>query len=490
MSGSNATPSGSNQPFILVESNLEILPVFQMTGRARDTTPYTLTWSAKTQDGSQITKSWTVQPHQEYGAPRGRDQDVFIAVLTVMERQGGMPENGEVLTTRSELLSVLGWPTNGRHYQKLRESLERIDRTPIVSRDAFYHQDTESWLDGSFNIWDAEFWTTRRRKNGRNEERVKITFDGVLIRSFLAAYLKGLDTEFYWSLSSHLAKRMYRLVDRMRGKRLDWQEDLFRLQEQIPIGPYQYPSHIRQKLEPAHEELLSKGFLEQALVDADARRAHYRVTQEFARRRETFEVADSGAGMSAMDFMGSVGMPVTEAQKLVAEYGAERCLACVQALPLQRSIKKSPLAWLRWAVKEPEFDPYPYLRGEKGRVGGDQAADAAHRSQENRKQSGSPTQPRLGESEDTEIVQAEADPQALEVWNEVLEMAQKEINAPALTVWFEGTVPTSLEDGVLTLWAPNSFAREYIETRFREILEPHLSRILGREAAIEVEASE
>ncbi len=487
MKGSNDRQRDDAQPFVLTESNLEILPVFKVTGRTKDTTPYTLEWSGTTNDGSTITKSWTVEPHAQYGAPRGRDQDVFIAVLTLMETRGGMPEDGVVSTTRAELLEILGWPNNGKHYEKLRDCLTRIDRTIIASRDAFYQQDTETWLDASFRIWTVEFLKTRRRKDGRSEEMVTVHFDDVLIRSFLAAYLKGLDTELYWSLSSHLAKRLYRLVDRMRGERLEWEEDLFRLQDRIPIGPYQYPSKIKEKLEPAHAELVEKDFLQYAAIDDEARKVRYRVTEEFARRRETFDLADSAEGMFAMELMGGVGMGVSESQRLVAEYGTERCLACAQALPFQRTIKKTPLAWLRWAVKEPEFDPYPYLRGEKGRVGesrtGKRGLGVAPTGA-----SGAPTQPELAEPEGSDLDPPEPDSAALLLWEEVLQAASEEIASPTLKVWFEGTVPTALAGETLTISAPNSFAAEYIESRFRVPLESALRNHLSPAAALVLEA--
>lgn len=45
---------------------------------------------------------------------------------------------------------------------------------------------------------------------------------------------------------------------------------------------------------------------------------------------------------------------------------------------------------------------------------------------------------------------------------------------PSFLVWFEGIVPVSLEDDALTLLAPNSFAKDYVEDRFG----PHIGRVL------------
>ena len=48
-------------------------------------------------------------------------------------------------------------------------------------------------------------------------------------------------------------------------------------------------------------------------------------------------------------------------------------------------------------------------------------------------------------------------------------------------------MPVNLEDSTLTISVPNSFAREYIETRFQELLERHLRDQLGQGAALEIE---
>jgi len=69
----------------------------------------------------------------------------------------------------------------------------------------------------------------------------------------------------------------------------------------------------------------------------------------------------------------------------------------------------------------------------------------------------------------------------------MLDAAAEDIDASSLRVWFEGITPVRLEDRTLTISVPNSFAKEYIETRFHEVLERHLREQLGHEAALEIE---
>ena len=68
-----------------------------------------------------------------------------------------------------------------------------------------------------------------------------------------------------------------------------------------------------------------------------------------------------------------------------------------------------------------------------------------------------------------------------EVWTEVLDQVSEHINAPSLRVWFEGTKPVNLYDNGLEISVPNSFAKEYIESRFKPLLEEALDSVLDRE---------
>jgi chromosomal replication initiator protein len=68
-----------------------------------------------------------------------------------------------------------------------------------------------------------------------------------------------------------------------------------------------------------------------------------------------------------------------------------------------------------------------------------------------------------------------------EVWTEVLDRVSEHINAPSLRVWFDGTRPVGLNEGRLEIAVPNSFAKEYIESRFKPLLEEALDSTLGQE---------
>ncbi|MBA2511858.1 MAG: chromosomal replication initiator protein DnaA [Rubrobacter sp.] len=73
-----------------------------------------------------------------------------------------------------------------------------------------------------------------------------------------------------------------------------------------------------------------------------------------------------------------------------------------------------------------------------------------------------------------------------QVWAEVLDRASEQIDVSSLRVWFEGIRPVDVRDDRLEISVPNTFAKEYIESRFRPLLEEVLGTVMGRESSLVV----
>ena len=73
-----------------------------------------------------------------------------------------------------------------------------------------------------------------------------------------------------------------------------------------------------------------------------------------------------------------------------------------------------------------------------------------------------------------------------QVWAEVLDRASEQIDVSSLRVWFEGIRPVDVRDDRLEISVPNTFAKEYIESRFRPLLEEVLDGVMGRESSLVV----
>ena len=56
------------------------------------------------------------------------------------------------------------------------------------------------------------------------------------------------------------------------------------------------------------------------------------------------------------------------------------------------------------------------------------------------------------------------------VWNACVADVQARLTTPASRAWFEETEPLALTDDAITLRAPNSFAKEWLEHRYANLL--------------------
>ena len=346
---------------IPVEANLEIPPLFQM----RRTDPTNRLAECRipvaAAMGERLEQYWRISVPEPYELPGTFDQDTWVAVQTLVNMRGGMAPDGKLSFSMYELLEIMGRADNGQNYKELRESLQRLSATYIYSENAFYSKDIETFETRGFNLWDVYFSQTVNKKLGRATEKHELEFHSVVRRSFQAEYLKTLDKDFYYSLSSRFAKRLYRLIDRKRLDNLSWSVPLERLKQLLPLpASYRYPSKIKTVLKTAHDELRERGFLiETSYEKAKNPTVRYRVNNEFVRRRSWQQVSDDSASSTVP------GSPSDEAayrrlrehrvwpnvaRRLISQKGAQHCLKYVEALSYQRGIA-DPGAWLKWAIE-------------------------------------------------------------------------------------------------------------------------------------------
>jgi plasmid replication initiation protein len=354
-------------PLIQVEVNLEEAPLFMFKRRDRREESTEARNTVLTRDGDRLEQYWKITAHRDFGLPGPQDQDVFVAVMTVVSRRGGIPPDGHVSFTLYELLKILGKTHAGKNYDDLRDSLDRLSETSIYAENAFYSKEDEDFRSHRFRMWSVHF--SRKKRKGRASEHHTLRFDDILVRSYNASYLKSLDSDFYYGLRRPLARSLYKLVDVKRKEAFSWSVELegLRLLLSMPES-YKYPSAIKRQLEPAHRELVEKGFLARADFEERGHSAtktnlvRYRVSQKFVRERSRPNPELSDGERFATEALVAQGVWPQAAQELVVKHGAGHCLHYLEALPYQEAVK-NPAGWLRthienaWPVRVPEEPP-------------------------------------------------------------------------------------------------------------------------------------
>ncbi len=72
------------------------------------------------------------------------------------------------------------------------------------------------------------------------------------------------------------------------------------------------------------------------------------------------------------------------------------------------------------------------------------------------------------------------------VWQQCVEDVQARLTTPASRAWFEETEALAISDDAITLRAPNSFAKEWLEHRYGNLLQDALRRACGRDLRLEI----
>jgi chromosomal replication initiator protein len=72
------------------------------------------------------------------------------------------------------------------------------------------------------------------------------------------------------------------------------------------------------------------------------------------------------------------------------------------------------------------------------------------------------------------------------IWERCVADVQARLSTPASKAWFDETEALALTDEAITLRAPNSFAKEWLEHRYANLLQDAIRRACGRELRVEI----
>lgn len=483
-------------PAVPIESSSLIFPFFLLSRE----TPQRGRWFSyertilHTTDGGEqesLAQKWIVQGGALMGLPRGTDMDVYFALTQLAEEKGGMPEDGRVSFSMYELLDLMGW-TQGKH-DRLREGIERTAAASVTSRKAFWSPKTQSYVDDTISLYNASLKRYRDHKS-RYVEQHHVRFADLIVECYRYGQLNPVDPGFYWSLKDVVSRRLYLLLDHhcapIAGSTVvgspvsgGWVVEPHDLAALMPLARYDRTSKVEEKLRGAHKDLLDKGYLKELEVERGRRNApvlfRYVLSPAFSRQRLDAVVRSNPHGAIALEKLLAARIRRDKAVSLVAEQGAKKCSRYADELPFLRNVDPKRQAgllinaietsadWSTFARIEPDVTAPPPSIPEKPSGNGPAASGA------------DPSPPRP--------TPPAPDPRAEELWNQVLQGVQDETDAPSWRVWFEGTVAVALEDHALTIAVPNSFALEYIEGRFKAVLEGVLCEIIGEDATLKIE---
>ena len=219
--------------------------------------------------GKRITRKLTIKAPDEEdgksGLPTATDNDVILGLIQLTKIVNNFTCR-EVEFSRLDFIRLLGWPDSGDSYARLAKSLKCWLSVTLLYENAWRDNRKGMWLTKGFHILDnIELNDTRSYGVQGELFPSKITWNKVVFDSFEAGYLKSIDYGFYVKLRHAIAKQLYRFL----SKRMYFSPDLtFDLRDLAfaHVGLSETymgnAAKIKEKLQPAIEELETLGFLE------------------------------------------------------------------------------------------------------------------------------------------------------------------------------------------------------------------------------------
>jgi plasmid replication initiation protein len=257
---------------VVLDRSLETFPLFRLSDSSEEAAiEFSLEGGGR----------WRALPAPGERLPGTFDQDVYVELLR-RYHEAGSPADGSLTFTLHAFLRSMGRRVDGRTYEQLRSALTRLQRTILESDRAYFDGGASEAITGNFSVLSS-VQIDRRRLTERDQLGLfpaltnnepgdaRVTLSTVIRGNIAAGHVVSLSAARYFSLSSPVARRIYRLLElaRLEGAMV-WRAPLERLAEQLPLVQ-RYPSHLQRVLQPAHEMLVAAGILRHANVLQEGR---------------------------------------------------------------------------------------------------------------------------------------------------------------------------------------------------------------------------
>ena len=365
------------------EMNLADHPLSVLTDRAHKAT--------KTLTFHNPHGTLTITSSDAHGMPTAQDADVMVALIQLTKRKNDFKEP-TVNFTRYELLRLLGWPNEGKSYHRLAESLKRWHGVVLNYDGCWYDKRTNRWGDADIHIIESVMILEGSAKGSDDGTQQSLPLSSFewnrkFIESCQAGNLKHLDLSLYFSLEHPSSKRLYRFLDKRFYLQPDWVFDLAEIAfERVGLSRnYADAGKIKEKLQPAIDELEGKGFLQSMSRDARYFKDGKAWKIRFIQQPPALVVSPLAAPSSAepepplVAELTSRGVTRTTAADLVQRHPAETIQAKIDVFDWltekkDKRIEKSPAGYL---VKSIVSD-YATPKGFVSRAERQQAEQARH----------------------------------------------------------------------------------------------------------------
>ena len=245
------------------EMNLAEFPITLLADR-KDVTM--IIREVRTRDertGSEIVRKVTVTGSDQEGLPTAPDNLVLLGLLYLTKRANNLSER-RVWFSRTELLRVLGWPDSGASYSRIELSLKRWAKVFVLYENSWWDKPKQTYSTKGFGIIDDFELTDEAPRQQPSIFRTNFAWNEVFFQSLEAGFVRTLDLKILLRLRYPTSQQMYRYLGKhfYHSPTLTLDLQTFACEHVGLDRGYKDNGKLKEKLQPALEELESIGFLE------------------------------------------------------------------------------------------------------------------------------------------------------------------------------------------------------------------------------------
>jgi hypothetical protein len=200
------------------------------------------------------------------GLPLSPDVDILIALLYLTKLKNNFAST-TLHFTRYQLIEILGWPHSGQYYERITESLNKWAGVMLIYKKSWFDNASKKKGNLTFHILESVSIIEQADRQACRSQQIGLPLSSVrwsedFFKSFQANNLKKLDLEVYFSLKSAISKQLYRFLDKRFWKKFELKFDLRALAcEHVGLSRNYESWKLKQRLQPAIDELVAVGFL-------------------------------------------------------------------------------------------------------------------------------------------------------------------------------------------------------------------------------------
>lgn len=253
------------------EINLVDVPFSLLSHRPSATKTIKIEKNYRSVTGEMKTGTVVITGADAYGLPLPADTDLWMAILYLFKTQKF--DSNTAYFTRYELLSFLGWPKSKHYYDRLKDGLNRLKTVTIVFDKCWWNSVCKQYTSTAFNLID-NYELFDERVEGSQKSYIKL--NSVVYDNCQSGYIKSLNLKFYLSLSSSIAKQLFRVLDKQSQNKTSYQIGVRKLaHDRLGMPSSYFLSKIKRFLIPALEELQREYFISNWIFETDNLVVHF-----------------------------------------------------------------------------------------------------------------------------------------------------------------------------------------------------------------------